>query len=128
MIRYAYIALGLLCVGLAAVGVVVPGLPTTPFLLVASWAFYRSSPRLQAWLLASRLGGRIRNFERDKGMSRKAKASAIGCMAVMCSISIIFFIPSTLIKVVVGMAGMVGCLTVAFVVRTVEHKAEPADE
>ena len=119
MIRYAFIALGLLCVGLGALGIVVPGLPTTPFLLVASWAFYHGSPRLRAWLLA----GRIRNFERDKGMSRKAKASAIACMAVMCTVSIVFFIHSTPVRIVVAVAGLVGCLTVGLVVRTVERRA-----
>lgn len=56
MKRYLYIVLGLVCVGLGAMGVVVPGLPATPFLLLASWLFYRSSPRLQQWLLASWLG------------------------------------------------------------------------
>ncbi|MBP5319058.1 MAG: YbaN family protein [Paludibacteraceae bacterium] len=119
MKRYAFIALGLLCVGLGAVGVVVPGLPTTPFLLVASWAFYRSSPRLQAWLLASRLGVYIRDFERKKGMSRKAKASAISCMVVMCSISCIFFISSTPVRIMVAVAGLIGCATVGWAVRTV---------
>ena len=74
MKRYIYIGLGLLAVGLGALGVVVPGLPTTPFLLLASWLFYRSSPRLQQWLLASWLGRYIRNYQRRGGMTATQKA------------------------------------------------------
>ena len=69
MKRYIYIVLGLLAVGLGALGVVVPGVPTTPFLLLASWLFYRSSPRLQQWLLASWLGKYIRGYQRRGGMT-----------------------------------------------------------
>ena len=48
--KYAYIALGLFCVGMAYVGVVVPGIPFSIFLVIAAWAFAKSSPRLHAWL------------------------------------------------------------------------------
>ena len=72
MKRYLYIIFGLVAVGLGALGVVLPGLPTTPFLLLASWLFYRSSPRLQQWLLASWLGKYIRSYHRRGGMRQIA--------------------------------------------------------
>lgn len=64
--RAFYIILGCIAVVLGTIGIFVPGLPTTPFVLLASWCFYRSSPRLQAWLLQSFLGKYIREY-RDKG-------------------------------------------------------------
>lgn len=48
--KYAYIALGLFCVGMAYVGFVVPGIPFSIFLVIAAWAFAKSSPRLHNWL------------------------------------------------------------------------------
>lgn len=56
LIRSLLIVLGCSAVALGVLGIFVPGLPTTPFLLLASWAFYKGSPRLQRRLLDSRLG------------------------------------------------------------------------
>lgn len=118
--RIPLILLGCICVGLGALGIFVPGLPTTPFLLLASWAFYRSSPRLRQWLLSSRLGKYIRNYEKNKGLSAIGKAYAIVMMVVMCSISILFFIPNTTVKIIVGAAGLIGSIVVGFIVPTVK--------
>ena len=69
--------LGSAAVGLALAGVVLPVLPTTPFLLVAAWAFARSSPRLDAWLRAHpRLGPPLVAWEDRRAIPRKAKAVA----------------------------------------------------
>ncbi|MBR3828712.1 MAG: YbaN family protein [Bacteroidales bacterium] len=123
MKRYIYIALGLLTVGLGALGVVVPGLPTTPFLLLASWFFYRSSPRLQQWLLASWLGRYIRDYKRRGGMTATQKAGAIGIMAAMVLLSTFVFIPAgSVARIIVPVAGAVGALTVIFAVPNGQDK------
>ncbi len=117
--RSLFIISGLTCVGLGAIGVVVPGLPTTPFMLLASWLFYRSSPALQKWLRASYFGRYIRDYERDHGMTRKAKAFAISMMMGMSLISTIFFIKILWVKIVVLSAALIGMTVVSFVVPTV---------
>lgn len=123
MKRYIYIALGLLTVGLGALGVVVPGLPTTPFLLLASWFFYRSSPRLQQWLLASWLGRYIRDYKRRGGMTATQKTGAIGIMAAMVLLSTFVFIPAgSVARIIVPAAGAVGALTVIFAVPNGQDK------
>ena len=120
--EYLFIALGSLCVALGAIGVVVPGLPTTPFLLLASWLFYRSSEKLQKKLLASWLGKYIREYENNQGLSVRGKISAIAMMLIMCSISTIFFIPNMVVKLIVVFAGIIGSLVVGFVVPTAKKK------
>ena len=117
MKRYLYITLGLLAVGLGALGVVVPGLPTTPFLLLASWLFYRSSPRLQQWLLQSCLGKYIHSYHRRGGMTATQKAGAVGIMTAMVLLSTFVFIPvGSVARIIVPIAGAVGALTVIFLV------------
>ena len=122
MRRRLYIALGLICVALGTVGIIVPGLPTTPLLLAASWFFYRSSPRLREWLLDSKLGIYIRNYEHLGGMRRTTK---VGVVVLMCSVvccSIIFFIHKSLLDWIVGIAGVIGSLVVIFKVPNARKK------
>lgn len=116
ILRYLYILTGGMAVLLGIIGVVVPGLPTTPFVLLASWCFYKSSPRLQAWLLQSFLGKYIRDYKEKGGLTTRKRVYIIALMATMVSMSIIFFIPNTTVDIIVGVAGLIGCIVVGFVV------------
>ncbi len=71
------------CVVLALVGVVLPGLPTVPFLLVAAWAGGKGWPALEAWLLRHpRYGAPIRRWRERRAVPRRAKWMATLMMAV----------------------------------------------
>lgn len=75
--RIALRALGLAATALGLAGAVLPVVPTTPFLLVAAWAFARSSPRLEAWLRDHpRLGPPLREWEARRAIPRGAKVVA----------------------------------------------------
>ena len=81
-LRPALIAFGWLNVGLGAVGIVVPGMPTTVFLLIALWAFSKSSERFRSWLYDHpRLGPPIRAWHAHKVIPPTAKALAVTMMS-----------------------------------------------
>lgn len=72
-----YIAAGVVAILLGILGIFLPLLPTTPFLLLASWCFARGSDRLHRWLLGHRVFGEyLRNFEAGRGIPLRAKIVA----------------------------------------------------
>ena len=74
MNKVALLALGWICVGLGFIGIFVPGLPTTIFLIIALWAFTKSSEKLRTWLLNhKRFGPILRNWQEQKVVPLKAK-------------------------------------------------------
>ena len=120
--RWIFILFGCLCVALATIGIFVPGLPTTPLLLLASWLFYKSSPRLRERLLASRLGARIRTYERRQGMTLRQRLWALTLMTIMVTLSCTVFISNTIVRIIVAVAGLIGCIVVGLVVPSAQEE------
>jgi uncharacterized membrane protein YbaN (DUF454 family) len=86
-LRYALIGLGWINVGLGAIGIIVPGMPTTVFLLIALWAFSKSSERFRTWLYEHRrLGPPIRAWHQHGVIPARAKAAALAMMTLSLTI------------------------------------------
>ena len=76
--RFLLIGFGTLCVALGVVGIFVPILPTTPFLLLAAFCYARSSQRVLNWLLTNHwLGAYIKNYREGRGIPRREKVLTI---------------------------------------------------
>jgi uncharacterized protein len=85
--RWPYAVLAYVCVTLALIGVVVPGLPTTPFLLLAAWAANRGSRRLHDWLEHHpRFGPALADWREQRAVATRAKVLAVGFLSVSWAI------------------------------------------
>ena len=92
--KFFYLALGWSAVALGLLGVILPVLPTTPFLLVAAFAFGNSSPRARAWLIDhAPFGPAIRDWEERGAISRRAKTLAVSMMTLVLVVSLILGAP-----------------------------------
>ncbi|MEO0382719.1 MAG: YbaN family protein [Pseudomonadota bacterium] len=92
--RFVWLVVGWACVGVGALGVVLPLLPTTPFLILAAAAFGRSSPRLRSWLLRhGTLGPIIEAWEQNGAIPRRAKLLAYAIMLTFLGLSALLNAP-----------------------------------
>ncbi len=99
---------GVTCMVLGIVGLVLPVLPTTPFMLLAAYCLARASPRLHRRLLRSKtFGPMIREWQQHRAIPWRTKMTAIALMAVTMTVSIVFFVRPHALKAVLAMLGVV---------------------
>lgn len=129
LVRAVWISAGLILVGIGAVGVVVPGLPSTIFFILAAAAFSRSSTRLERWLLSlPAVGPMVRDYRAGLGMRRRAKIAACSMITVAVGISTGLLIGAWTPRAVVLAAGAVGIAYITWRVPTREALQRPSAE
>ena len=98
--RITWLIVGFVALALGAIGIVLPLLPTTPFILVAAFAFAQSSEKLHQWLLDHNVfGPLIENWQRHGAISRRAKVASVVSMAAVLGISVAIKAPIVVIVV-----------------------------
>jgi uncharacterized membrane protein YbaN (DUF454 family) len=120
-LRWLWFCAGWGAVGLGSLGIVVPGLPTTVFFIIAAYCFSRSSPRFEAWVLSlPKVGQMVADHRDGLGMSRVAKRWAVGSVVFFSALSALLLRSRPAISIAIAALGVVG---VAYIVWRVPNRA-----
>jgi len=113
-VRVLLWAAGSVSLALGLIGVVVPGLPTTPFILLAAACYAKASPRLHGWLVNHRwMGPMVRDWETHRSLTRRTKTVAQVSMVLMVGLSAWGFRNQPVVLGVLLLAAVIGVVVVA---------------
>ena len=112
-LRTLYAVAGLIFLGAGLLGIILPGLPTTPFVLLSAACFARSSHKLHTWLLTNNwTGPMLRDWVKHKSLTPRVRWVAIGSMTTMVCLSIWMVRSEPWLQVTLMLAGVVGAWSV----------------
>ena len=109
--RISWLVAGCISVCIGFIGIIVPGLPTTVFMLIAAACFYRSSQRFYDWIISHKLfGHHVKNYREGKGMPKRAKVMAFLFMWGFVLFAVAFGIPDHLlwVKIITSLSAATG--------------------
>lgn len=99
--RGFFIVAGTIFLVLGAVGIFLPILPTTPFLLLSAACFYKGSERMHHWMLNNRwFGNYIRNYKEGKGISLRSKALTLSLLWLVIGYSTLFMVNIFIVQII----------------------------
>lgn len=113
LVRILLWSVGVTSLVLGIIGIFLPGLPTTPFILLTAACFVRASPRAYAWLLNHHFfGPSLRDWEQHRSIPRKAKIIALLMMAFSVSTSLWYFNGRPWLQLTVFLAAAIGAFVI----------------
>ena len=113
--RWLWLILGLLLTAIGLIGIVVPGLPTTIFMILAAACYFRSSQGLYNWVINHKyFGSHVKNYREGKGMPLRAKVFSLSMMWIFVLYAIFFALATKLLalKIIVFLAASIGTITI----------------
>lgn len=124
LLKPILVFLGTISLFAGIAGIFVPGLPTTPFLLLTAGLYIRSSERLYGRLISNRYFGPYISFYRtNKGMTLRSKVYAVALMSLMITFSCTLLIDRIAAKLIVIALGITGAIVMIFIVPTVKNNS-----
>jgi uncharacterized membrane protein YbaN (DUF454 family) len=117
---------GAISLALGAIGIFVPVLPTTPFVLLASFCFARGSPALHRWLFANQaFGPMLREWDEHRSIPYRTKIAAIAMMSTSLAASIAFAVDPTWLQVTLALLGIALAIRI-YRIPSRDHPSRPA--
>ena len=128
-----YLVLGIISFCLGTIGIVIPGLPTTPFMILSSILFLRSSDRMYKWLINHpKFGKYVLDFKKGKGINLKIKIYAQSMMLLTVTLSLLpvspMFIDNQVVRIILFVSGIFSFWLVGFKIPTNKSYANELDK
>lgn len=122
--KMIYIVIGCISMGLGAVGVVLPILPTVPFLLLAAFCFGRSSEKLNRWFTSTKLyKNNLESYVKGEGMTRKTKLRIMVTVTILMTIGFIMMKAVTVGRIVLVCVWVFHVVYFTFGVKTIKPQS-----
>lgn len=124
--RYLYIGLGFVFFGLATVGAVIPVLPTTPFLLLSSFFFIKSSRKLYAWFITTKLYKKyLESYVKERAMTLKTKLALLSLTTSMLALAFVM-VDNVFARIAMGVALVAKLWYFTFKIKTIKPDEQTA--